>query len=399
MKKSPLYIVIGALVLIGVFLGWKMMQSDQESTTNTDITLTPPEAPNPLDLANKIEAVADIKDLPRNEQLAIWQQRYERAEQVYTSYKDHTRYPFDSRPIDEHPDQVKPFDPISETKVMKDSSGNPVKGLRLRTTQERVFASGNDTILFSIEAFDENNKPVPLTVNNSEARSVPEPNSTDPVVKLNLPFNDNGINGDVTANDGKYSARLAPLTQGFSNFAGTIRLLAEVTANGEKGVAHFDIIYTPEVPATWAGVRDVVENGSLNFYVKTQVKSPGRYFIIGIVYDGNGKPFAYLKGEDEAKVGTHEFKLNLFGALIRDKNPTFPLQLVDVYGFLLKMDVFPDRSMMPRQPGVVHTTGRYSADQFSASEWTSEERERYLKEYEKDLNEALEEINRLKSGS
>jgi hypothetical protein len=398
-KKNHLFILIAAFVLVAAFFGWKLMQNDTKESANTNMSMDSPEILNTSDLSSKIEAVADIKDLPRAEQLAIWQQRYDRAEQVYTSYKDHTRYPFESRPIEEHTDQVKPFDPVSELKVMKDASGNPVKGLQLRTTQERVFASGNDTILFTIEAFDENNKPVPLTVNQSEARSVPEPNATDPVVKMNLPFNDNATNGDVKANDGKYSAKLSPLSQGFSGFAGTIRLLAEVTANGQKGVAHFDIIYSPEVPATWAGVRDTVENGSLNFYVKTQVKSPGRYFIIGVVYDANGKPFAYIKGEDEAKVGTHEFKLNLFGALIRDKNPAFPLQLVDVYGFLLKADVFPDRSMMPRQPGVVHTTGRYSTDQFSASEWTSEERERYLNEYEKDLKEALEEINRLKSSN
>ena len=398
MNKNQIYIAAGALIVVGALVGWKLMGDDPATATaNTEMNLSAAGnngAPSPM--GGVSEPVGDITLLPRNEQLSIWQQRYDRAEQVYTSYKDSTRYPFESRPIEEATDQVKPFDPVSEIKVMKDASGNPVKGLRLRTTQERVFVSGAETVLFSIEAFDENNKPVPLTVNQSEARSVPEPNATAPSVQANLPFADNGSGGDVKAGDGKYTAKLSPSSQGFANFAGTIRLLAQVSANGEKGVAHFDIVYSPGVPATWAGARDAIENGSLNFYVKAQVKTPGRYVVTGRVYDASGKPFAIVTFNDDVKAGSQEFKLNLFGALIRDKKPAFPLQLVDVDGFLLQPDVFPDRTMMARQPGTIHTTGKYNADQFSASEWSSEERERYLKEYSKDVSEALEEINKLK---
>ena len=397
MNKNQIYLALGAVVVVGAFVGWKMMGDDSASAnTNTDVNLAANATGAQAPAGGMSEPIGDIKLLPKKEQLAIWQQRYDRAEQVYTTYKDHTRYPFDSRPIADATDQVKPFDPVSELKVMKDASGNPVKGLRLRTTQERVFVSGAETVLFSIEAFDDNNKPVALTINQSEVRSIPEPNTNTPVVQLNLPFNDAGTGGDVKAGDGKYTAKLSPSTQGFSSFAGTIRLLAQVTANGEKGVAHFDIIYLPAVPATWAGVRDAVENGSLNFYVKAQIKTPGRYIVSGRVYDSSGKPFAYVTFNDEVKAGTQEFKLSLFGALIRDKSPSFPLTLVDVDGYLLLPDVFPDRSMMARQPGTIHTTGKYNADQFSPAEWTSEERDRYLKEYSKDVQEALDEINKLK---
>ena len=127
------------------------------ANSNTDVNVTADAAAAQNPAGGITEPMGDIKLLPKNEQLAIWQQRYERAEQVYTSYKDSTRYPFDSRPISEATDQIKPFDPVSELKVMKDASGNPVKGLRLRTAQERVFVSGAETVLFTIEAFDENN--------------------------------------------------------------------------------------------------------------------------------------------------------------------------------------------------------------------------------------------------
>ena len=114
------------------------------------------------------------------------------------------------------------------------------------------------------------------------------------------------------------------------------------------------------------------------------------------VFDAKGAPFALLQFNDEVPAGTAEFKLNLFGALIRDKNPAFPLRLVDVDGFLLQADTFPDRALMARQGGVVHTSQRYSTDSFSPAEWTSQERERYLAEYGRDVQEAQDQLDRLK---
>ena len=73
----------------------------------------------------------------RQEELALWRGRYERAEQIYASYRDATRYPHESRPISEHPDQVRPFDPVSEENTLRKTNGEAVKGLRLRTTQDR----------------------------------------------------------------------------------------------------------------------------------------------------------------------------------------------------------------------------------------------------------------------
>lgn len=328
----------------------------------------------------------------RKQQLALWQQRYDRAEQVYSSYRDATRYPHESRPLSEHPDQARPFDPVSEDKTLRDASGKAVKGLRLRTSQERVFLGGAESVTFTIEAFDDNNKAVSLLVSQSSAQTIPDTSTPITVIQAHVPFADNGAGPDITASDGKYSARLTPASQGFANHSGTIRLLAQVTANGEQGVAHFDVVYSPLVPATWLGVREALEAGSLNFYLKAQVQVAGRYVVSGRIYDANGKPFALLQFNDQVAAGVQEFKLQLFGALVRDKNPPFPLRLVDIDGFLLHPDAFPDRAMMARQSGVVHTSSRYGIDRFSSAEWSSEERDRYLREYEQDVKEALDRI-------
>ena len=331
----------------------------------------------------------------RQAQLALWQARYERAERLYASYRDATRYPHDSRPIAEHPDQIRPFAPVTEELKLLNDKGEPVKGVRLRTSQERVFLSGAETVRFSIQAVDESNLPLPLTIRNASARSIADSRTPVKNIQASLSFTDNGSGADDTAGDGLYTARLSPASQGFEHYNGTIRTLAEVTANGQQGVVQLDVIYTPDVPATWGGVREAVEGGSLNFYIKLNVRQAGRYVVSGRVDDANGVPFALVQFNDELAAGTREVRLQVFGALIRDKAPGFPLKLRDVDGFLLIPDAFPDRAMMARQPGVIYTSARYNRDRFSPNEWTSEERERYLTEYGKDAETARRQVQDL----
>ena len=214
-----------------------------------------------------------------------------------------------------------------------------------------------------------------------------------------MEFSDAGVGSvgavDDVAGDGNFSARLSPSTQGFAGFAGTIRILVFVRADGKEGVAHFDVVYTEDVPAAWGTVREAQEAGSLNFYLKANVRVAGRYVVSGRIDDARGQPFALVSFNEEVAAGVQEFKLHLFGALIRDKRPIFPLRLRDVDGFLLIPDKFPDRLMMARLAGVVHVSGNYTADSFSPNEWSSEERDRYLAEYGRDLDAARTELERL----
>jgi hypothetical protein len=334
----------------------------------------------------------------REEKLAMWRSRYERAEQVYNTYRDATRYPHESRPIQDHPDRIKPFDPVVEEKTMRDPQGNPVKGITLKTGQDRVFLSGPDSVKFTVQALDKDGRVLPLTITRASGQTLPDSKQLITPRSANLDFSDGGPSAGVDdiANDGNYSARLTPQTQGFAGASGTIRVLVFVKADGKEGVAHFDVIYTEDMPATWlGGAREAQESGSLNFYLNALVRVPGRYVVSARVDDARGQPFALLAFNEEVAAGAQEFKLNLFGALIRDKRPAFPLKLRDVEAFLLIPDKFPDRLMMPRRAGVVHTSGSYNADSFSPAEWSSEERERYLAEYARDLEQARLELERI----
>ena len=331
----------------------------------------------------------------RQEQLALWRGRYQRAEQIYASYRDATRYPYDSRPIAEHPDQVRPFAPIAEDLKLRGANGEVVKGIRLRTTQERVFLSGAESVKFTVSAVDDSDRSLPLVIRSAAAQSIPDSRTPIQVVQATIPFSDDGSGADDVPSDGRYTGRLTPATQGFQAYAGTIRVLVQVAADGQQGVAHFDVVYTPDVPATWAGVREALEAGSLNFYLKANVRQAGRYVVSARVDDANGVPFALLQFNDEVAAGNREFRLQVFGALVLDKHPTFPLRLRDVDGFLLIPDHFPDRSTMARQTGVVHTSASYALSRFSSAEWTSEERQRYLAEYGKDAETARRQVEDL----
>jgi len=142
-------------------------------------------------------------------------------------------------------------------------------------------------------------------------------------------------------------------------------------------------------------VREALSNGSLDFFLKARVAQPGRYVVSARVDDATGRPFALLSFNDEVAAGAQEFRLTLFGKLVRDEAPVFPLTLRDVQGFLLLPDSFPDRAMMPRLAGAIHTSRSYALTSFSDAEWTSEERNRYLTELNKDVNEAKQQVDAL----
>lgn len=334
-------------------------------------------------------------------QLELWTQRLQRAEEVLDHYRNNTKYPFESRPAREHGDQMYPNRPVREEGKLANPGQKPAEGIRIRTSQERVYVAGDETVLFTVNAVDMEGNALPLQVTRAFAHDPPLDGKPSQRNAIAMPFNDEGANGDQVASDTVWSARLSPATQGFAGHAGTIRVELNLKLNEQTGFAFFDIFYTPDPPAVWVGgsggVREAVVAGSLNFYLKTQVREPGRYVITGRIDDAKGHPFALISFNDELSPGPKEIKLNLFGKLLVDEKPTFPLTLRDVDGFLLKENATPDRALMPRLPGRVLVSRVYPLTVFSEAEWDSEERARYLAEYGRDVESArahLEHVRR-----
>jgi len=349
---------------------------------------TPPRAPF---------SAAGLDD--RAARLTLWQQRLARARQTLAMYQAATRYPFDSRPASEHADQWLTHQVITTDAPLRMPGTGVVPNLHVRTTQQKVFATGADTVLLTVTATDDNGAVLPLRIVSSMAHSPQDTGGGKaaplaPVVTQ--PFVDDGSNGDARAGDGTFTTRLDPTAEGFGHFAGLIRTELVVQSGDQQGYVAFDVVYTPQAPATWTGsVHDAMRDGSLDFLVGLDVNQPGRYVITGRVDDASGKPVALVTFNDELGAGARQVPLQVYGRLVRDLKPAMPLTLHDVEGFLLKPDAYPDRALMPSLDGPVATSRKYAPAQFSDALFSSDETRRYLAEYGKDVAQAQQQVAQL----
>ena len=100
------------------------------------------------------------------------------------------------------------------------------------------------------------------------------------------------------------------------------------------------MFYTPDPPATWVGgVREAVEAGC-SILSEGGRAAPRPLRRHGRIDDAKGQPFALISFNHEL-AGAWDIKLNLFGKLLVDEKPAFPLTLRDVDGFLLIPDADP----------------------------------------------------------
>lgn len=312
-------------------------------------------------------------------------QHFDLVDRTYCDYAASTKYPDSSRPMKEHPDQVYPNEPVTEMHPMRSGNGRSDPTIQIQTSQSRVYMSAGEAVAFSLRAIDAEGKAVPLVVTRAVAQGMTLQGAR-PTTQIALAFADDGKGVDAVGGDGAFGGILAPAQTGLASFNGTIRSEVRYTVGGKAGFVLFDVIYTPEVPAVWTGqIREAVDEGSLVFYLKADVRKAGRYIVNGRVDDAKGKPFALATFNDLLPAGSNEVKLIVFGKLMRDQEAALPLTLRDVDGFLLKEDVDPDRALMPRLEGKVFVGKPHPLKNFSDAEWQSEERSRHLQEFSKDV--------------
>jgi hypothetical protein len=310
------------------------------------------------------------------------------ADHTYCSYRASTQYPVGSRPMTENPDQDRPNAPVTSANPMRLDGGGANTDVQLQTSQSRVYMASGEAVAFSLRAADAAGRTLPLVVTRALAQGITHA-GTRQTAQVGIPFADDGSGGDPVPDDGAFTGVLAPAQTGLASFNGTIRAEVRYNVGGKTGVVQFDVIYTPELPAVWAGPpREAVEEGSLVYHLPLDVRMPGRYIVNGRVDDARGRAVALLTFNDVLGPGPNDVRLTMFGKLLRDKSPVLPLTLRDVDGYLLKEDTDPDRALLPRLEGKVFTGAPHAPKSFSDAEWQSEERSRYLTEFSKDLEEA-----------
>ncbi|OIJ42283.1 hypothetical protein [Massilia timonae] len=344
-------------------------------------------------LADKGEAVPDAAQAPQSappiaearpvaprlEDRAV--RRRQLVEQVrltdhtYCSYLAHSRYPHDSRPAGHHSDQLYPNQPLLETNPMRAEGGDSHPEVQLQTAQSRVYLAAGEEARFSLRAVDGGGQPLPLVVTRALAQGMTYGPSR-PAPQVAVPFAEQG---------GAWQGTLAPAQTALAGFHGTIRLEVRYQAGGRAGFVLFDVMYSPQSPATWSGApREAVDGGALQFALPLEVRLPGRYVVTGRVDDADGRPFALATFNEVLGQGAQQVRLRVYGKLLHDGAPRLPLLLRDVEGYLLRENVDPDRLLLPRLEGKVFASRTRSLAGVPDAEWQSEERSRYLAEYAKD---------------
>lgn len=388
-------VITTAIALLGLL--WWVARSESSPTEGRQHAPALIQGSGASTLTASMSDANEQTDTPHQRLTAQWLEAKHRLD----SYRVATQYPPESQPIAAHADKLKPFNPVVESRPAISAQGTPIAGRHLVTTQDRVYVSGQDSVLLTVSMLDDQSHTAPLRIIRATAHEVQDSAHTQTVTSVALPFDDRGANGDVIARDGIYSARLQPAAQGFSNTQGTLRVDLDLQSDtGGPAHAFFDIIYTPHVPATWrGGVREATNQGSLDFYLKAEMRDAGRYIVTARAYDATGKPFALLSFNDEVSAGPNEIRLTLFGKLIRDAKPAFPITLRDVDGYLLYESQFPDRAMMPRWAQTVYTSQPHAITEFADTEWSSEQRQRYLNEYARDVQKIEQSLQGLSSSN
>lgn len=304
-------------------------------------------------------------------------ENYQLAERTLCSYEQASQYPPGARPMAQQADQAYPNRPVLETNPMRLDGGATDSGVLLQTSQSRVHMAAGEAVTFSLHALDPNGATLALVITRAVSGAI-RYGATRAQAPVALAFSDDGA--------GTFSAVLAPAQTGLAGVDGTIRTRVEYSVNGKSGSVAFDVIYSPLLPAVWTGaVREARENGALNFYLKAEVRSAGRYIVSGRLDDAQGRPFALLTFNDLLPSGPNEVRLSAFGKLLRDGEPALPLTLRDVDGYLLRENADPDRALMPRLEGKVATSRSYPLNSFSDAPYEGEERGRYLTELGKDV--------------
>jgi hypothetical protein len=380
--------ILPLVLVLAAGVAWFLAGRDRAAPAAAAVTAGQATGPHFFDRIGSGASLPNASERERRYQILLG--RYQRVKQSFCNYRDSSQYPPASRPIGQNPDQVYPNRPVSETMPVRAPGDGGSPTIRLQTSQSRVYLAAGEAVTFSLRAVDADGNPVPLVVTRAVARGVTFGNER-AAQQVPLAFGDGG-SGDAVAN-GTLVAVLNPGQTGLAGFQGPIDADVQYSAAGSTGAVQFEVVYSPELPAAWTGqVREAQEGGSLVFYLKADVREPGRYVVTGRVDDARGRPFALATFNNVLGPGVNEVPLAVFGKLMRDGTPVLPLMLRDVEGYLLKENADPDRALMPRLEGHVYASKQYALDSFSDAEWQSEQRSRYLKEFSKDLRGARSEL-------
>ena len=342
--------------------------------------------------------------------LGAWE-AFESAEERLEHYLDYSKYPDFSRPLEAgHTDLLDPYrssqleTPLVQGQCLSGAAGRGCDStklfLKVRCTirAESVMAIRRTDFAFNASCTDTDSEQK-LDLSKFTANVLLEKNTPAGEETVRRPgpifFGDDGSNGDAVAGDRVYRliVRLGLHDWGWM----------QLTLAGEYGGAAVTTLAsvwfsTPHRVAEFGEtIIDGVQLGHLIVRVPVQIYKAGYYeFNANLLQaDEDREPVANSYTNIELTEGRHIVELKFFGKVIRDKGLDGPFVVTALRARRNNAPVTPadlqraalaDRDVQPRedilyQPmfeyvpiGPEHVTAPYGSDEFSAAEWTSEEK-------------------------
>ncbi len=367
------WLVVAILVIaaLAVVLGRRAPSSDEASgrASAGSPTLPKAAAPSPPAGGTFREESAHtprVESPPEDEEgRRLWKRRMQDSLESYLAW---AKYPPTSRPIAEVSELLKPND-LPRRQQALDPSGRRVQ---LELDQDRLYVLPKQEVTATITA-KAGEAPVHVEATGVLKKGLAE--NAEDVLAVRFERGAAGV----------ARATFAPAVPSLADFRGSLTLVVDVSALGERGTVRFPFELTGPPPASFTQrARDALEDGSIAVYVGVRVEVAGRYELLARAYDAHGQPVALLKYEGDLDPTRTEARMIAFGKILLDAAAETPLTIRDFEGLRLLSGAHPDREMMAGWSGP-HTTAKYASSSLSPEEWTSPDKESRIRALENAL--------------
>jgi len=176
-----------------------------------------------------------------------------------------------------------------------------------------------------------------------------------------LDFRDDGGEGDESAGDRVYTARLSgPRAEGLAG-AYLVQVDAVTPAGGER-TAVTGFLYSVPASELTGRFRDEVVDGNLVIEAEIEVLEESRFHLEGTVGTPGGEPLAWAQTVDSLPPGRHWLPLTFYGLALAESGRDGPYHLLSLG--------LSTTGTMPNHPNDLvrnaHVTDAYRADQFTS---------------------------------
>jgi hypothetical protein len=328
MSRSAILVLVGfavVAVLARVFLlGGAEAERPRAQRPASEIAPEMPHVAAPTPGRNPDRSGALSEEPTRSgEDIAVTTMAPEAARAIAETLRRKARFPPTSRRIENN------MDPIVETRAVKERLSPPGQGRQptlVLFSSSVSYEAPNPIILFAkfIREYPRDWAPLPGGEIAGDLRNA------DGEIVAEVDLLDDGQGRDIEANDGIFTAQIAPEPRDFGRWNGLIRAqVYGVSANGDRREARTRFYYgTPWAKLT-GNYRDELVDGHLELMVEVDAKSAGQYRIEATLSGSHGL-LSWAEKTATLEPGLTWIPVTFFGLTLREAGEPGPYRLSSI---------------------------------------------------------------------